>query len=122
MSVKRPVTSGFEATRESKPAERGHDRERVDRAQVADDDAAGRGDRRAHLRRRRLGENRTTVTPKGLPAAVADPVSASAAANAARRRVGRITVLHRFGTSSGVLHHPFWEIRCYESCGLAILR
>src|SRR4029079_4397107 len=38
------------------------------------------------------GEKRTTVTPKGLPAAVADPVIASAAANVARRRVGRITV------------------------------
>src|SRR4029078_13732762 len=38
------------------------------------------------------GEKRSTVTPKGLPAAVADPVIASAAANVARRRVGRITV------------------------------
>ena len=38
------------------------------------------------------GANRTTVTPKGLPAAVADPVIASAAASVARRRVGRITV------------------------------
>ena len=33
--------------------ERGTTRERVDRAQVADDDPAGRGDGRAHLRRRR---------------------------------------------------------------------
>src|SRR4051794_3997262 len=39
------------------------------------------------------GAKRTTVTPKGLPAAVADPVSASAAASVARRRVGRITLL-----------------------------
>ena len=32
-----------------------HDRECVDRAQVADDDSAGSGDRRAHLSRRRAG-------------------------------------------------------------------
>jgi hypothetical protein len=35
------------------------------------------------------------VSPNGLPAAEADPVSASAAANAARRRVGRFTVFRR---------------------------
>src|SRR5438876_12280516 len=40
------------------------------------------------------GMNRTTVTPKGLPAAEADPVIASAAANVARRRLGRFTVFH----------------------------
>ena len=85
----------------------GHDRECADRAQVAHDDSAGSGDRPAHLRRRRAGENRTTVTPKGLPAAVADPVIASAAANVARRRVGRITVLQVSTNPSRVLHHPF---------------
>jgi hypothetical protein len=39
------------------------------------------------------GVNRTTVIPKGFPAAVADPEIASAAKNAARRRLGRFTVV-----------------------------
>src|SRR3954467_2947302 len=45
--------------------------------------------------------NRTTVTPKGLPVAVADPVTASAAASVARRRVGRITLLQASARGRG---------------------
>src|SRR5436190_10385579 len=52
--------------------------------------------------------NRTTVRLKGFPAAVAEPEIASAAANAARRRLGRFTVISssaggiaRFIASSG---------------------
>jgi hypothetical protein len=40
------------------------------------------------------GEKRTTVTPKGLPAAEAEPAKAHAATTAARRRASRFTVLH----------------------------
>src|SRR4029077_8542648 len=92
VSVKRPVTTGLDKTRETKaPAA----------ATPASASTALRSPTTtppAAVTAARIcagvepGEKRTTVTPKGLPAAVADPVIASAAANVARRRVGRITV------------------------------
>ena len=107
MSVKRPVTSGFEATRESKPDEAGTTASApiALRSPTTTPPAAVTAPR--ICAGVEPGENRTTVTPKGLPAAVADPVIASAAANVARRRVGRITVLQVSANPSRVLHHPF---------------
>ena len=109
VSVKRPVTSGFEATRETEPAEPGTTASASISAQVARRRLRRLAvDCRAHLRRRRARrEPDTTVTPNGLPAAVADPASANAAANAARRRSGPHHRSARFDAGRAILHHPF---------------
>ena len=101
------MTERFERTLESKPVELGHDGERVDRAQVADDDPPEAVTAARIWAGVVPGANRTTVTPKGLPAAEADPVIASAAANVARRRVGRFTVEQASADRSRFLHHSF---------------
>src|SRR2546430_15024304 len=55
--------------------------------------------------------NRTTVRLNGFPAAVAEPENASAAANAARRRLGRFTVFFSSASGIGGFIALFWELR-----------
>ena len=93
VSAKRFVTDCFELTRPSKPAELGT----TASASIALRSPTTTPPEAVTAARICAGvvpwANRTTVTPKGLPAAEADPVSASAATSVARRRVGRFTVL-----------------------------
>src|SRR2546430_6939234 len=55
--------------------------------------------------------NRTTVRLNGFPAAVAEPENASAAANTARRRLGRFTVFFSSASGIGGFIALFWELR-----------
>src|SRR2546423_5545431 len=100
VSVKAYVTPGLPSTREMNPSERGT----TTSASIALRSDTTTPPAEATAERICAGvvpwSNRTTVRLKGFPAAMAEPENASAAVNAARRRLGRFTVV--FLSASGI--------------------
>src|ERR671931_1994017 len=86
------MTAGLPSTRAMKPSERGT----TTSASIALKSETTTAPADVTAERISAGlvpwAKRTTVTSNGFPAAVAEPEIASAAANAARRRLGRFTV------------------------------